>query len=144
MSESDFTRRLEARLQRGMASVPLPAAAPANARYRIATSQVGRRQVRRFTIAFAATGLALLTSLLVAAASGTSPAALASAAVHTIDVMVEQAAAVVTGKPAPTVPAHQTVADPTPSPSDDPTPSPSDDPTPSPSDDPTPSPSDSP
>lgn len=164
MNETDFTRRLETILERGMGSVPLPAAAPANARYRAAMGKVGSHGVPRFTVALAAIGLALLTSLVAVAASGASPAALESAAAHSIEVLIEKAAAFASGQPEPASPVREAVPgagnSPTTSPTDRPSPNPQDshvpgtlaspepsspeDPTLSPPESPVPIPSDSP
>jgi hypothetical protein len=99
MIERRFTRRLEANLERGLASVPLPAAAPASARYRISAPRVARRRVPRLGVAIAGIGLALVISL--AAASGTRPTELMSVAVNSIQVLVEKITRPASGNPAP-------------------------------------------
>jgi hypothetical protein len=102
MNDRDYMNRLEAGLSRGMASVQLPAVEPANARYRIEASKVGRRAMSRLTIAFAAVGLALFTGLVGSAAAGTGPAILLSTTMHDVVVVVEQV--ITGGEPAPANP----------------------------------------
>jgi hypothetical protein len=86
----NFTRRLEGSFQRGMATVATPAAEPEVARYRTAPDHRVRRPVTRFTVAFAAIGMGLLTSLVAAAASETSPTTIVSTAVYSMEKLVEQ------------------------------------------------------
>jgi len=111
MNDRDFTNRLEASLNRGMPTVPLPAVEPVNARYRMTTSTAGRRSMPRLTIAVAAVGLALLMGLVAAAASGTSPAILLSTTVDKVIVFVEQVTTHGVSAPAPS--ARETGVQPT-------------------------------
>jgi outer membrane biosynthesis protein TonB len=90
MNDLDFTNRLDASLNRGMLSVPLPAVEPASARYRIAVSKLGRRPMFRLALGVAAVGMALLLGLAGSDPSGASPAYLLSATVHKVVVFVEQ------------------------------------------------------
>lgn len=106
MNDRDFTNRLETSLNRGMASVPLPAVEPANARYRIAASNAGRRPISRLTVVVAAVGMALLLGLAGSAASGAGPAYLLSATVHEVVVFVEQQT--IPAEPAPAPPTSET------------------------------------
>ena len=99
MIERRFTQRLEASLERGLASVPLPAAAPASARYRSSAPRPARRRVPRLGIAIAGVGLVFVISL--AAASGTRPTELMSVAVNSIQVLVEKITGPASGNPAP-------------------------------------------
>jgi hypothetical protein len=104
-----FTNQLEASLNRGMASVPLPAVEPADARYRMAAPKVSR-PTSRLTFAVAAVGLALLTGLAGSAASGPGPSILLSATVRQVVTMVEQLTS--PREPAPATPTRDAEAQP--------------------------------
>lgn len=101
MNELQFTIRLEATLTRGIASVPLPALEPASARYRITAATIRRRARPRLTVAIAASGLALLAGTVGAAASGTSPSTVVTAAAHRVVMLVQ---GVTTGEAVPATP----------------------------------------
>jgi hypothetical protein len=90
MNDRDFMRSIETTLERGMESVPLPALEPVGARYRDARPIV-RHGATRATLAVAAVGLALLTSVgAAAAAENESPVTIVSTAVRSIEVELEQ------------------------------------------------------
>ena len=146
MNEHHFTTRLQATLNDGLASVPLAAMEPASARYRRSQAAVGRRPKTRLLVAVAAVGLALLTSVAGAAASGASPTNLVSTAVHRVVVLFEGTASPEPASPptsAPPPPATaqgQGEVDRTSQPADSPAPAPSEEPAPPPADAPSASP----
>jgi len=89
MSEK-FMERVETILDRGMASVPLPAPEPVHARYRMAADRAVRRPATRVVVGMAAIGVALLTSVVGAAAvERESPITVVSTAIHSIGVQFE-------------------------------------------------------
>lgn len=159
MNEQNFTTRLEATLKQGLATVPLVALDPTSARYRTASAKVGRRTPRRLAVAIAAIGLASFTGMVGAAASGTSPVTLVSAAIHRIVIVFEQIntpAQPVGGAPSPdpgsAAPGSQAPAmqqgsgdaDRGSQPSESPAPAPTEEPTPAPTEEPTPAPTEPP
>ena len=90
MNDRDFLRSFETTLERGMESVPLPAREPVGARYR-AAGPIVRHGATRATVAIASVGLALLMSVVAAAAvERKSPITIVSTAVQSIEVQLDQ------------------------------------------------------
>jgi hypothetical protein len=101
VSSQDFTNRFEESLNRGMLSVPLPAAEPGNARYRLGASRAGRRQLSRLTLAVAAVSLVMLAGLVGSADAGTGPAMLLDTTMRRVVVIVEHVTTHGLSAPAP-------------------------------------------